>query len=314
MAAAMTTTTRRMGRVRLIRMKMRSKVNDSTIASRGCSAAFSDLGSCLCSAGTGMMGLAVASVVRGKRRVRELRTYDASAARPCCHLQRDPAAWLAEFCQRPGQLRNPGLRIGPVAPRSRWSRFHTNFTVDGSKTVVDGVLPPITPCTRRWKSLTELTDWTEIGLLRLHHVFSPTADGNGWAITSVRACELRSAGTGRSASVSRRKSATSNAASLPTRGRTKSAHHRSRRLGPWYWSFNPALDKSFYGPSVNQGVGFSPRLKVSYDITKKIAGGFEYYGAIGPATEFDPATRSAAAILSDHRCECFGPSGSSTSE
>src|SRR5262249_44167522 len=28
--------------------------------------------------------------------------------------------------------------------------------------------------------------------------------------------------------------------------------------------------------------------KVSFDFTGKIAGGLEYYGALGPATEFDP--------------------------
>jgi hypothetical protein len=62
-----------------------------------------------------------------------------------------------------------------------------------------------------------------------------------------------------------------------------------KKLGPWYLAFNPAFDKSLYGLSVHKGWEFEPAFKVSYDFTKKIAGGFEYYGAFGPATEFDPA-------------------------
>ena len=39
---------------------------------------------------------------------------------------------------------------------------------------------------------------------------------------------------------------------------------------------------------MNQGVEFSPNAKVSYDLTKKIAGGLEYYATYGPLTGFLP--------------------------
>jgi hypothetical protein len=39
---------------------------------------------------------------------------------------------------------------------------------------------------------------------------------------------------------------------------------------------------------VNRGFVFSPNVKISYDFTKKIAGGIEYYGSVGPATNFLP--------------------------
>jgi hypothetical protein len=35
-------------------------------------------------------------------------------------------------------------------------------------------------------------------------------------------------------------------------------------------------------------VEFSPNVKVSYDFTKKIAGGLEYYASYGSITGFDP--------------------------
>ena len=34
---------------------------------------------------------------------------------------------------------------------------------------------------------------------------------------------------------------------------------------------------------------FSPSAKLSYDFTKRITGGLEYYGALGPITGFDSA-------------------------
>jgi Putative MetA-pathway of phenol degradation len=56
----------------------------------------------------------------------------------------------------------------------------------------------------------------------------------------------------------------------------------------WYLAFNPALERSFHGPSVPEGVGFSPNFKVAYSVTRKFSAGFEYYGSLGPITGFDP--------------------------
>jgi hypothetical protein len=36
---------------------------------------------------------------------------------------------------------------------------------------------------------------------------------------------------------------------------------------------------------------------VSYNFTKKIAGGFEYYGAYGPLTDFDPVSQQQQQIF-----------------
>ncbi len=70
-----------------------------------------------------------------------------------------------------------------------------------------------------------------------------------------------------------------------------------KQLGRWYLSFNPTFDRSFHGPGVNQGLVFSPNFKFSYDFTKKIAGGIEYYGSLGPVTGFDPVSQQQQQIL-----------------
>jgi hypothetical protein len=46
------------------------------------------------------------------------------------------------------------------------------------------------------------------------------------------------------------------------------------------------LGLSSSGENASQGVELNPRLKISYDLTPKIAGGFEYYGSLGPLRGF----------------------------
>jgi hypothetical protein len=57
-----------------------------------------------------------------------------------------------------------------------------------------------------------------------------------------------------------------------------------KQTGRWYFTVNPALERSFHGPSVSQGIGFSPSAKFSYDFNKYISGGLEYYAACGSIT------------------------------
>jgi hypothetical protein len=55
----------------------------------------------------------------------------------------------------------------------------------------------------------------------------------------------------------------------------------NKQIGRWYFSLNPTMDKSFHGPGTAQGLSFSPNVKVSYDFTKNVTGGVEYYAAYG---------------------------------
>ncbi len=62
-----------------------------------------------------------------------------------------------------------------------------------------------------------------------------------------------------------------------------------RQFGRWYISLNPTLDKALDHGGPSGSVGFSPNLKVSFDITSLITAGVEYYGALGPLTGFSAA-------------------------
>jgi hypothetical protein len=61
-----------------------------------------------------------------------------------------------------------------------------------------------------------------------------------------------------------------------------------RKIGRWYVAFNPNFERALHGNDVRRGWEFSPDAKLSYDFTRRIAGGIEYYGSLGPATEFAP--------------------------
>ena len=70
-----------------------------------------------------------------------------------------------------------------------------------------------------------------------------------------------------------------------------------KKLDRWYFSFNPALGLSLSGKNTNQGIEFNPRLKISYDLTSKIAGGIEYYGSLGPIRGFYPFQKQKQQIF-----------------
>jgi len=61
-----------------------------------------------------------------------------------------------------------------------------------------------------------------------------------------------------------------------------------KKMGKVYISLNPVVDQSFKGPDANRGLIFSPNVKGSYDVTKVIALGVEYYGSTGPFFHYDP--------------------------
>jgi hypothetical protein len=173
-----------------------------------------------------------------------------------------------------------------VAPRSTMVEIHSNFTVDGSKTVQDGMLPT-NHAEHETLELTQgINDWAEVGF----YVFTSIQPNDGWQWVGdhirprVRIPEKWHWPVGVSLS---NEIGYQRAAFSPDTWTWEIRPIIDKKIGPWYLSFNPALDRSFHGPGVNQGVTFSPNVKASYDFTKKIAGGLEYYAAYGSLSGFD---------------------------
>jgi hypothetical protein len=178
--------------------------------------------------------------------------------------------------------------------------IHSNFTVDGQKTVVNGVLPSNHAEHETLEITHGFTDWFEVGF----YVFSsiqPGGSGGGgwnWVGDHIRPRLVAPASwhlpVGLSISqeigYQRRKFA------------EDSWNYELRpiidkKLGRWYLAFNPTFDRALHGLNTGRGWEFSPNVKVGFDFTKKISGGFEYYGALGPVSNFDPISQQSQQIF-----------------
>jgi len=173
-----------------------------------------------------------------------------------------------------------------VAPGDTMVELHSNFTVKGTKTIVDGVLPTNHAVHETLEITHGFSDWFETGF----YVFSTIQPDGGWMWVGdhirprIAIPEKWHWPVGLSLSTEigyQQRNFSTDTWTWEIRPII------DKKAGRWYLAFNPAMDKSFHGASQNQGWSFSPNAKVSFDFTKKIAGGLEYYGGLGPVTGFD---------------------------
>jgi hypothetical protein len=183
-----------------------------------------------------------------------------------------------------------------VEPRHTMVELHSNFTIDGSKTIQEGVLPTNHALHETIEITHGFNDWFETGF----YIFTSARSGQGiqWVGDHVRP-RVRippkwkwPVGLSLSNEIGYQRAKFS--------ADTWTWEMRpiiDKQLGRWYLSFNPTFDRSFHGPSVRDGMVFSPNLKIGYDFTKKISGGIEYYGSVGPTTEFLPISQQQHQIF-----------------
>jgi Putative MetA-pathway of phenol degradation len=173
-----------------------------------------------------------------------------------------------------------------VAPENTMVELHSNYTIEGRKQVVDGVEPTNHALHETIEITQGLTPWSEVGL----YIFTSSRSGQGvqWVgdhiRPRVRAPESWHLPVGLSMSAEfgyQRAAYSEDTWTLELRPII------DKQIGRWYYSVNPTFDRSFHGASEKTGFVFSPNVKVSYDFTKKITGGLEYYGSLGPLGDFD---------------------------
>jgi hypothetical protein len=183
-----------------------------------------------------------------------------------------------------------------VPPHSTMVELHSNFTFQGAKTIENGVLPT----EHQWHETVEIThgfdEWFEVGFYQFTN-HQPDL-GWMWVGTHIRprfaVPEKYHLPVGISISNEigyQRPQFSQDTWTWECRPII------DKKVGRWYGSFNPTLDRSLHGPSVKQGFEFSPNFKLSYDVNPKIAAGFEYYGSLGPITGFDPLYEQQQQIL-----------------
>jgi hypothetical protein len=174
--------------------------------------------------------------------------------------------------------------------------LHSNFTVQGSKGIVDGVLPTNHQLHETLEITHGFTSWFETGF----YIFTSTQPGYGykWVGDHIRPRfaipESWHWPVGVSLSTEigyQRPLYSSDTWTVEIRPIV------DRKLGRWYWSFNPTFDRSLHGPSTGKGFEFSPNVKMSFDLTKRVSAGLEYYGSMGPVSGFDPLRDQQQQIL-----------------
>ncbi len=183
-----------------------------------------------------------------------------------------------------------------VEPGHTMVELHSNFTIAGSKQIINGLYPTNHAGHETIEITHGFTDWFETGF----YIFTSMRSGQGWQWVGdhirprFRVPEKWHWPVGVSLSNEigyQRRQFSEDTWTWEIRPII------DQKVGKWYWSLNPTLDRSWHGPGVRQGVVFSPNFKFSYDFTPKIAGGVEYYGSVGPVTGVDPVAQQQHQIF-----------------
>ena len=173
-----------------------------------------------------------------------------------------------------------------VAPGDTMVELHSNFTFEGQKNVIDGQYPTEHQLHETLEITHGFNEWFELGW----YVFTSADSQHGWQWVGdhlrprVRIPESWKWPVGVSLST---EIGYQRAVYSPDTWTLEIRPIVDKTIQKWYLCFNPSVDRSFHGPSVSQGLVFSPNVKVGYDVTKVINAGFEYYGSLGPITNFD---------------------------
>ena len=164
--------------------------------------------------------------------------------------------------------------------------IHSNFTVDGTKRTENGVAPTNHAMHETLELTHGFTSWFEVGF----YVFSSIQPDGGWQWVGdhirprIAAPESWHLPVGLSLSQEigyQRRKFSEDSWNYELRPII------DKKIGRWYLAFNPSLEKSIHGLNQDRGFEFSPNVKVSFNFTKKISGGLEYYGGLGPISGFD---------------------------
>ena len=183
-----------------------------------------------------------------------------------------------------------------VPPGRTMVELHSNFTFQGSKNTVDGVRPDEHALHETIEITQGFTQWFETGF----YIFMSYRSGEGyqWVGDHIRP-RIRIPEDWHwpvNVSISTEIGYQRRAYSTDT-WTWEIRPIIDKQLDRWYLAFNPALERSFHGLEVSKGVTFSPNVKVGYDVTKRVTVGFEYYGAVGSITGFDPLRDQQQAIM-----------------
>ena len=172
-----------------------------------------------------------------------------------------------------------------LAPRSTMFELHSNFTAAGQRYYVDRQAPTYHALHETLEITQGINGWSEVGV----YIFTSVQSGLGaqWVGSHIRPRAripekwAWPVGVSLSTEIGYQRAQFS----LDTwTWEIRPIIDQTR--GRWYWAVNPALERTWHGPDVNLGVGFAPAAKISYDFTRQVTGGIEYYADYGSLRGF----------------------------
>jgi hypothetical protein len=164
--------------------------------------------------------------------------------------------------------------------------LHSNFTVDGEREVINGVVPSQHAFHETLEVTHGFTPWFETGF----YLFTSVQPGARWNWVGdhlrprIRVPEDWHWPLGVSLSTEvgyQRRSFSEDTWTWELRPIL------DKQWGRWYVAFNPAFEKSIEGLNSSRGFAFAPSAKLSFEFTKVFAAGVEYYNSLGPLGNFD---------------------------
>ena len=178
-----------------------------------------------------------------------------------------------------------------VPAKNTMLELHSNFTIEGTKALpgsryaFDGTFPTNHAEHETIEITQGVTKWSEVGF----YIFTSASAETGYQWVGdhirprVRAPDSWHWPVGASMSM---EVGYQRARFSPDTWTIELRPIVDKQMGRWYWAVNPAVDRSFHGPSVKQGVTFQPAAALTYDFTKKVTAGLEYYGVYGDIRGF----------------------------
>ena len=158
--------------------------------------------------------------------------------------------------------------------------LHSNYTFGGRQYVLDGVLPTHHILHETVEITHGFTSWFETGFYFFNAIGSDQRTNYVGSHIRPRAMIPESwhwpVGVSLSAEVGYQKLQYS-----PDDWTLEIRPIVDKTWRKFYFAFNPVFDKSLHGLNEHNGFDFSPNVKASYNVVKKVAVGIEYYGAVG---------------------------------
>ncbi|HTM24075.1 MAG TPA: hypothetical protein VL225_02715 [Vicinamibacterales bacterium] len=174
-----------------------------------------------------------------------------------------------------------------VPPGATMVELHSNFAASGQRLTVDGVKPTNHAVHETLEVTHGFTDWFECGF----YLFTSGRAGDGVDLVgshvrprvSVPARYHLPVGLSLSQEIGyQRRSFADATATYELRPIV------DQQLGRLYWTFNPTLERALNGDVSGRRFEFTPNAMVTYDLTKRLSAGLEYYGGFGPVGNLEP--------------------------